>query len=934
MLVAIILFLLSTCCCAQAAESPQEIGKVKANIINSDWHQRRAIANVNSLQLPPIRIKQPQRITGIESELKRRTQASLAMQYHNGPVMHNPTIYVIFYGPWSSTAKTIVYDFLENLSGSAYYGIQTTYYDPSGPLDDKLSFTKETNVYHDISRSQGKVLTNDKIQLVVTNAILSSSSSIVADQTGIYLVLADSESTYTDTDNDFCTDSCGYHGAFADPSTGNTYAFGIIVDPSICGTGCSLRDISPNGNPGVDAMLDTVAHEIVEAASDPYSSPASWYNSESGYENADTCVVYGNTYTTSSGAEANVRLGARDFLIQQNWVNGGTSPSADTCQMALPYLTLAIDNTIPYAASSAISISWTANSAVTFPLTLSSSANNAEWTIPTGSISPHLITLSSTPYDNGVDGVTTLKLCDSLSYCSTNETIIASLTLSVIGNDYVVASGSSVSYSWSYAGSTDVATSPLIFTWYLNGNYYSTITATTSSGIATHTMPSIAGVYSYKLCDSNGACATPVIVVVGTLSLTATATTLAAGSNLKFSWSSSGISFPLTLSIWDSFDTIFYAQYDVPSTAASGTLMIKLPSFLWLGDYHMWLCDANMACASFSMLTIALPLAGVQNKADLLVGETVYTSFSSADDYYMAYAIWSDAPISIYMTDGTDCDATASSPLNFYTKCSHDLPISGYTKCTKSVLGPPMCLYIICEDFNGCTVSYNVAGYASNPGNNAVDYIASYSPTSSRSPSVLPAAVTPSVTPSAAVTPSITPSAAATPSITSSATATSSITPLVTPSTGTALLRLSLIFSGSSGTFTAEMQSTIIASAATTLEVPPASIGWLGVTDPSSPGISRRLISGVRVQLSVLPSAASLSSVIQASLSGGSGNSLSSVVTSLLSSGFNAALASQPGASALAFSLGYGSTAAMVSSLSLDSTIPITAVVMSATPIS
>ena len=30
---------------------------------------------------------------------------------------------------------------------------------------------------------------------------------------------------------------------------------------------------------------------------------------------------FGQTYVTSNGARANLRLGSRDYLIQHNWVN-------------------------------------------------------------------------------------------------------------------------------------------------------------------------------------------------------------------------------------------------------------------------------------------------------------------------------------------------------------------------------------------------------------------------------------------------------------------------------------------------------------------------------------------------------------------------------------------------------------------------------------
>jgi hypothetical protein len=55
-----------------------------------------------------------------------------------------------------------------------------------------------------------------------------------------------------------------------------------------------------------------------EATTDPDLN--AWYDRR-GYENADKCAwTFGTTYS-SGGADANVHLGSRDYLIQQNWVN-------------------------------------------------------------------------------------------------------------------------------------------------------------------------------------------------------------------------------------------------------------------------------------------------------------------------------------------------------------------------------------------------------------------------------------------------------------------------------------------------------------------------------------------------------------------------------------------------------------------------------------
>lgn len=66
-------------------------------------------------------------------------------------------------------------------------------------------------------------------------------------------------------------------------------------------------------------MASVLAHELSEAATDPTFSG---YFDGHGFENADKCAWdYGRTYVTGNGAVANMRLGGRDYKIQQNWVN-------------------------------------------------------------------------------------------------------------------------------------------------------------------------------------------------------------------------------------------------------------------------------------------------------------------------------------------------------------------------------------------------------------------------------------------------------------------------------------------------------------------------------------------------------------------------------------------------------------------------------------
>jgi hypothetical protein len=65
--------------------------------------------------------------------------------------------------------------------------------------------------------------------------------------------------------------------------------------------------------------LSILAHEIVESVTD--ETGLVWV--DGGSENADMCNWnFGTTYKTATGADANVKVNLKDYLIQTNWLNG------------------------------------------------------------------------------------------------------------------------------------------------------------------------------------------------------------------------------------------------------------------------------------------------------------------------------------------------------------------------------------------------------------------------------------------------------------------------------------------------------------------------------------------------------------------------------------------------------------------------------------
>jgi len=235
------------------------------------------------------------------------------MTYHGGPLIIGGThVYYIWYGNWSgNSATTILTDFASNIGSSPYFNINTTYFDGSNAdVSNSVKYSGSTSDAY----SQGTSLTDAQIQTVVKNAI--ASNRLPKDPSGVYFVLTSADVTAS---SGFCTNYCGWHTHATIAGSDIKYAF--VGNPDRCPSACEEQTIGPNGNAGADGMASIIAHELEEATTDPDLN--AWYDRR-GFENADKCAwTFGATYIAPNGAAANMKLGSRDYLIQQNWVNSG-----------------------------------------------------------------------------------------------------------------------------------------------------------------------------------------------------------------------------------------------------------------------------------------------------------------------------------------------------------------------------------------------------------------------------------------------------------------------------------------------------------------------------------------------------------------------------------------------------------------------------------
>ena len=244
------------------------------------------------------------------------------ISYNGGPVLLGTThIYYIWYGSWDGSSIGILSNLASHIGGSQYFNINTGYFDGTGAsVSNSVSFAGSANDNY----TRGSSLGDNDIWLVVTNAL--SHGSLPIDSNGVYFVLTSGDVRVSG----FPSSVCGWHSQQNYNNTNIQYAF--VGNPDPVGlTTCAEQSISPNANPGADGVANIVVHELEEAVTDPAGN--AWYDS-GGSEVADKCVwTFGETYSAINGSKANMQLGGRDYLIQQNWVNA----SGGYCALSASY---------------------------------------------------------------------------------------------------------------------------------------------------------------------------------------------------------------------------------------------------------------------------------------------------------------------------------------------------------------------------------------------------------------------------------------------------------------------------------------------------------------------------------------------------------------------------------------------------------------------
>jgi hypothetical protein len=256
-----------------------------------------------------------------EKVRKRAASKIPLILYHGGPVMMTgKDLYVIYYGSFSSTQRTILDNFLQNLGGSTAFNVNSEYSDSTGQtVSNILNYSPTRDSFQD-SYSLGTSLSSGFDVKIIRTAI--ANGHLPSDANGIYILTISPDVKLPKSV------WCAYHWHSTSIVAGVDLKYAVAPDPpqslysSCSGNVANFGDTtSPNGDIGMDAVTDDLMHELSETATDPDGN--AWFT-KNGEENADLCnFIYGNTFLAPNQSHANHVFGNRNYLAQAVWDRAG-----------------------------------------------------------------------------------------------------------------------------------------------------------------------------------------------------------------------------------------------------------------------------------------------------------------------------------------------------------------------------------------------------------------------------------------------------------------------------------------------------------------------------------------------------------------------------------------------------------------------------------
>ncbi|MFN8574331.1 MAG: Ig-like domain-containing protein [Gemmatimonadaceae bacterium] len=291
------------------------------------------------------------------ARVPRTSAAPGPIVYHApGRIIPQPKVATIYWsnsvvypggpGPGTSGVGTgdgsVVGGFLRSLGGSSYWSVLNDYTDNVGALHrvaNSLNYTRflANNIG---APAPGAVVSDASIRTMLKSVV--GTANLPFDQQTIYVVFS---GTTVNLGGGFGTTYCAYHGFFARPNNpGQWILYAVVPYAADQVAACTAINTPGTGSPNdfaSDATVNLLAATLDGAYTDPGAN--AWFDA-GGLENSAMCAwQFTPTFTAANGSTANVMLGGKDYLIQQNWRIGPNVGSQLGCSLSgnVPLISLA-----------------------------------------------------------------------------------------------------------------------------------------------------------------------------------------------------------------------------------------------------------------------------------------------------------------------------------------------------------------------------------------------------------------------------------------------------------------------------------------------------------------------------------------------------------------------------------------------------------------
>jgi hypothetical protein len=295
---------------------------------------------------------------------------AIPVVYHGGPVMRGVTVHTIFWappgfhfsGPPSPERlgyQALIQQFLTDVAAdpgtsSSVFSVLPEFSDAAGPGSSQIHYdpAADTVVDTDPLPAAGRNCASPAgiVACVTDGDVRREVNSVIAAHDPAGRGLSDLWFVFLPPNLDECltqsscgtTSFAGYHGLA--PGTGGYAIYSAVPEPTIEINPPPGSD--PQGNPVAESAIDTVAHELIEAITNPDGD--AWMD-PNGFETADKCESgpqYGAALGyAANGSPYNQVINGHQYLIQMVWSNRAPGcvqsevPGADPPRPPQVYLT-------------------------------------------------------------------------------------------------------------------------------------------------------------------------------------------------------------------------------------------------------------------------------------------------------------------------------------------------------------------------------------------------------------------------------------------------------------------------------------------------------------------------------------------------------------------------------------------------------------------